>query len=110
MKLNKIIIYFAAVILSINFAYGATVQCSEALANKTACLASELMHCNKEFNSNSKSYFYEWHALNDSGQPFEIYLNKNYKQTPGYIPAKCLDAKGEETTLTSKKQKTVDHI
>lgn len=97
------IMYFAAAILTINCANGATVQCSETIVNKTACVAGELMQCNKEFNSTTRSFFYEWHAVNDAGQPFEIYLNKDYKQIPGYIPAKCSDAKVNDKNLQKPK-------
>lgn len=74
-----------------NHAFGAS--CEKDMSEKTACVAGELMKCNKEFDAVTHQFRYEWHGVGDTGQPFEIYLNSEYKKSPGYIPAKCSDAK-----------------
>lgn len=87
----KELIFFASIMLYANFAFGATEPCSKEMAGKKACVAGELMLCNKEFDTTLQDFRYEWHAVNDKGQPFDIYLNKEYKQVPGFTPAKCVE-------------------
>ena len=89
----KVMVSCLLTLLFVNHAFGAVVPCEKDMSDKTACVAGELMKCNKEFDAVTHQFRYEWHGVSDTGQPFEIYLNSEYKKSPGYIPAKCSDAK-----------------
>jgi hypothetical protein len=62
--------------------------CPPAMAGKVSCISGEKMLCNKEFDSATNDFRYEWHAINESGQTFDVY-SPFYKNVPGYTPAKC---------------------
>ena len=91
---KKIILLIAGMLLS-NFAFGDTPQsCPQAMAGKKSCISGEQMLCNKEFDPKVNDFKYEWHAVNVSGQTFDIF-SPFYKKIPGYTPAACPDAKSD---------------
>jgi hypothetical protein len=49
------------------------------------------MLCNKEFDPAINVFKYEWHALNEMGQTFDVF-SPYYKKLAGYTPAKCNDS------------------
>ncbi len=50
------------------------------------------MLCNKEFDPALSGFRYEWHAVNNEGQTFDVY-SPYYRKVPGYTPAVCGDTK-----------------
>ena len=95
---------FTPMMLYAFFAFGEAEPCAKEMSGKKACVAGELMLCNKEYDLIMQDFRYEWHAVNDDGQPFDIYLNKEYKQLPGYTPAKCSVAVIEKEKDKDKKK------
>ena len=86
----KSLVCFAAGLLCVSFAFAAQ-PCVKEMAGKSACVAGELMLCNKEFDSGTHDFRYEWHAINNVGQPFDIYYDAAYKKVPGLTPATCVE-------------------
>ena len=72
--------------------------CPEVMADKTSCIAGEKMQCSKEFDPAINNFRYEWHAVNDLGQTFDVF-SPYYRKLLGYIPAKCTDARAEDTKV-----------
>lgn len=75
-----------------NIALGVAQPCAKEMAGKTACVAGELMLCNKEFDTTIHDFRYEWHGINNVGQPFDIYYDSMYKKVAGLTPAACTDS------------------
>ena len=92
-------------LLVTNFAFGeAPRACPQILDGKTSCVSGEKMLCNKEFDPVVKSFRYEWHAVNSSGQSFDVY-GPYYRKVLGYTPATCRDsdpARGKLQMLQAK--------
>ena len=65
-------------------------SCPSLMSGKVSCVSGEKMLCNKEFDSTINDFRYEWHALNENGQTFDVY-SPFYKKLPGYTPVKCAD-------------------
>lgn len=89
----RISMLFLAGIFFTNLAFGDSPQaCPQAMAGKTSCVSGEKMLCNKEFDPALNSFRYEWHAVNNAGQTFDVY-SPYYRKVPGYTPAVCGDTK-----------------
>ncbi len=52
------------------------------------------MLCNKEFDPKINDFVYEWHAINDTGQTFDVF-SPYYKKLSGYTPLACSTSKNE---------------
>jgi hypothetical protein len=79
-------------LLASHFAFADAPQsCPQAIANQISCVAGEKMLCNKEFDPAINVFKYEWHALNEMGQTFDVF-SPYYKKLAGYTPAKCNDS------------------
>lgn len=88
MKLEMAILFVAGMLLT-NIALGDVPRlCQKKMAGNKSCIAGEMMLCNKEFDPKKNDFIYEWHAINESGQTFDIF-SPYYKQVAGYTPAKC---------------------
>jgi hypothetical protein len=69
-------------------------SCPQTMAGRKFCLSGEMMLCNKEFDPKINDFVYEWHAINDTGQTFDVF-SPYYKKLSGYTPLACSTSKNE---------------
>lgn len=63
-------------------------SCPQSMSGKIFCVSGEKMLCNREFDSTTNEFRFEWHAVNEDGQTFDVF-SPYYRKVPGYTPAKC---------------------